>query len=243
MKEVGNRGGRQALDERIILLDEMGLRSNLLRFLVYAVSVLGNREARPGSRAWASSHPARAGGLRQPGDRSRRPRWRGRRRCGGSARAAVADLPEEWRLVREREGESYRWPSGRDQYAPLPRVHGSDACRRSRSDRARGDGSREQVGTRPEVRRRLPQRRLPPAAAGGVRRGGRLRAEPRARRGDPRQRRRAPHVRRRRCPPPALHGALPNPDLQRARSSTPAPGTRSSWSPARTTTRPSSTTH
>jgi hypothetical protein len=28
------------------------------------------------------------------------------------------DLPEEWRLVREREGESYRWPKRRDQYAP-----------------------------------------------------------------------------------------------------------------------------
>ena len=26
------------------------------------------------------------------------------------------DLPEDWRLVREREGESYRWPNGRDHY-------------------------------------------------------------------------------------------------------------------------------
>jgi hypothetical protein len=30
----------------------------------------------------------------------------------------TADLPEEWRLVRERDGESYRWPSGRDRYSP-----------------------------------------------------------------------------------------------------------------------------
>jgi hypothetical protein len=34
------------------------------------------------------------------------------------ARRARADLPEDWRLVREREGESYRWPKGRDRYAP-----------------------------------------------------------------------------------------------------------------------------
>jgi hypothetical protein len=34
------------------------------------------------------------------------------------ARGSRADLPEEWRLVREREGESYRWPKGRDRYAP-----------------------------------------------------------------------------------------------------------------------------
>jgi hypothetical protein len=28
------------------------------------------------------------------------------------------DLPDDWRVVREREGESYRWPSGRDRYSP-----------------------------------------------------------------------------------------------------------------------------
>jgi hypothetical protein len=28
------------------------------------------------------------------------------------------DLPDDWRLVRERDGESYRWPSGRDRYEP-----------------------------------------------------------------------------------------------------------------------------
>jgi hypothetical protein len=43
---------------------------------------------------------------------------------GASARASApdrggpADLPEDWRLVRERDGESYRWPSGRDRYIP-----------------------------------------------------------------------------------------------------------------------------
>jgi hypothetical protein len=42
---------------------------------------------------------------------------------GASAKAAapaprsVADLPEDWRLVRERDSESYRWPNGRDRYA------------------------------------------------------------------------------------------------------------------------------
>jgi hypothetical protein len=35
-----------------------------------------------------------------------------------SARGDPLDLPEDWRLVREREGESYRWPKGRDRYEP-----------------------------------------------------------------------------------------------------------------------------
>jgi hypothetical protein len=34
------------------------------------------------------------------------------------ARAAPADLPRDWRLVREREDESYQWPKRRDRYAP-----------------------------------------------------------------------------------------------------------------------------
>jgi hypothetical protein len=34
------------------------------------------------------------------------------------ARRGAADLPADWRLVREREGESYRWPKRRDRYAP-----------------------------------------------------------------------------------------------------------------------------
>jgi hypothetical protein len=34
------------------------------------------------------------------------------------ARRRTADLPEDWRLVRERDGESYRWPNGRDRYSP-----------------------------------------------------------------------------------------------------------------------------
>src|ERR1700674_282896 len=34
------------------------------------------------------------------------------------ARRRTADLPEAWRLVQERDGESYRWPSGRERYAP-----------------------------------------------------------------------------------------------------------------------------
>ena len=34
------------------------------------------------------------------------------------ARAVSPDLPDDWRLVQEREGESYRWPKRRDRYAP-----------------------------------------------------------------------------------------------------------------------------
>jgi hypothetical protein len=29
----------------------------------------------------------------------------------------IVDLPDDWRAVREREGESYRWPNGRDRYS------------------------------------------------------------------------------------------------------------------------------
>jgi hypothetical protein len=35
---------------------------------------------------------------------------------GGRSRRV--DLPEDWRLVRERDGESYRWPKRHDRYAP-----------------------------------------------------------------------------------------------------------------------------
>jgi hypothetical protein len=31
---------------------------------------------------------------------------------------APADLPDDWRLLQEREGESYRWPKRRDSYSP-----------------------------------------------------------------------------------------------------------------------------
>ena len=34
------------------------------------------------------------------------------------ARGGPLDLPDDWRLVREREGESYRWPNGRDRSMP-----------------------------------------------------------------------------------------------------------------------------
>jgi hypothetical protein len=37
---------------------------------------------------------------------------------GALSHQRTADLPEDWRLVRERDGESYRWPSGRDRYSP-----------------------------------------------------------------------------------------------------------------------------
>jgi hypothetical protein len=34
------------------------------------------------------------------------------------ARPASSDLPEDWRLLHERDGESYRWPKRRDSYSP-----------------------------------------------------------------------------------------------------------------------------
>ena len=40
--------------------------------------------------------------------------WRRGRCC---APGATADLPEDWRLVREREGQSYQWPEEREHYS------------------------------------------------------------------------------------------------------------------------------
>ncbi|HEX5857499.1 MAG TPA: hypothetical protein VFY91_05260 [Microbacterium sp.] len=37
---------------------------------------------------------------------------------GAPARVVLPDLPDDWRLLREREGESYRWPKRRDAYSP-----------------------------------------------------------------------------------------------------------------------------
>jgi hypothetical protein len=39
-------------------------------------------------------------------------------KAAAAARGGPLDLPENWRLVREREGESYRWPNARDRYKP-----------------------------------------------------------------------------------------------------------------------------
>jgi len=39
------------------------------------------------------------------------------RKAAASARRRTADLPEDWSLVREREGESYQWPEERDRYS------------------------------------------------------------------------------------------------------------------------------
>ena len=37
--------------------------------------------------------------------------------AGTSAPRRTFDLPDDWRLVRKRDGESYRWPTGRDRYS------------------------------------------------------------------------------------------------------------------------------
>ena len=39
-------------------------------------------------------------------------------RPGAPLRPASPDLPEDWRLLHERDGESYRWPKRRDGYSP-----------------------------------------------------------------------------------------------------------------------------
>jgi hypothetical protein len=42
---------------------------------------------------------------------------RARGKAVAPARRRKADLPDDWRLVREREGESYQWPDERDRYS------------------------------------------------------------------------------------------------------------------------------
>jgi hypothetical protein len=37
--------------------------------------------------------------------------------AGHPDRREPGDLPQDWRVVRERKGESYRWPQGRDRYS------------------------------------------------------------------------------------------------------------------------------
>ena len=38
------------------------------------------------------------------------------------ARPRTTDLPDDWHVVRERDGEAYRWPSGRDRRSRLMAV-------------------------------------------------------------------------------------------------------------------------
>src|SRR5688500_3186388 len=38
-------------------------------------------------------------------------------KAAASARRRTEDLPEDWSLVREREGQSYQWPQERDEYS------------------------------------------------------------------------------------------------------------------------------
>ena len=38
-------------------------------------------------------------------------------RTAATATEPTADLPEDWRLVREREGQSYQWPGAREHYS------------------------------------------------------------------------------------------------------------------------------
>jgi hypothetical protein len=39
-------------------------------------------------------------------------------KAAARTRARAADLPEDWRVLRDRKGESYGWPKRRDRYAP-----------------------------------------------------------------------------------------------------------------------------
>ena len=117
--------------------------------------------------------------------------------AGPGSAGSRLDLPEDWRLVREREGESYSWPNGRDRYKPYRVFIGT----------TRAEGA-VQVGLGETIRKNKwgrdrkyivaflsagsPQQPLVEFAAADDYEG-----DPRARRGHPWQRRRAAHVWRR----------------------------------------------
>ena len=157
------------------------------------------------------------------------------------ARGRPLDLPENWRLVREREGESYRWPNGRDRYEPYrvfmgtTRTEGAvqvglgETIRKNKWGRDRkyvvaflSAGSPQQPLVEFVAADDYEQTRELVAVIRGSDGGRRMYSV-----GD------------------ALPASTPNafePRSTTTESSTRARGTRSSWSPARTTTTQSSTT-
>jgi hypothetical protein len=132
---------------------------------------------------------------------------RGSGQAAAPARGERADLPEDWRPVRTRDGESYQWPEERDRYSRYRVFLGT----------TRAEGAvHKQVGARPKVRRRLPEQWIPAAAAGRVRRSRRLRRDTRARRSHPGERRGAAYVRGGRHASRRVRERFPNSDVQRA---------------------------
>ena len=170
--------------------------------------------ARSGSGARPTSDAARTGRLPRSDHRARRWRWRfwkesrcSRRADGRSPRGLAARAGAGGAVVPVAG-------SARALLA-LPRLHWHDAWRRRRSHRTRRSDSQEQVGSRPEVRRRIPEQRISAPAAGRVRCGRRLPGDKGAGRSHPRERRGPAYVRRRRRASGCLRGTLPNPDVQR----------------------------
>ena len=76
------------------------------------------------------------------------------------ALAEALDLPEGWRLVRGREGESYRWLNGRDRFKPY-RVFIGTTRAEGAVQIGLGETIRKNKWGRDRVRRRLPERWIP----------------------------------------------------------------------------------
>jgi hypothetical protein len=62
------------------------------------------------------THLAEAG-FENPVIKPARTRAESRKTASPRGRKAKADLPDDWSLVWEREGESYQWPDGRERYS------------------------------------------------------------------------------------------------------------------------------
>ena len=157
------------------------------------------------------------------------------------AHARPAELPEDWRLVRERDGESYRWPKRRDHYTPYRVFMGT-----TRAEGAVQVALGETIRTNAWGRDRKyvvaflssgsPQEPLVEfVATDDYEQTRELVAVIRGSDGDDA------------CTAPVTPFPRSTPNAFEPRSTTigspiRAPGTRSSWSPARTTTRRCSTT-
>ena len=156
-------------------------------------------------------------------------------------RAGPQDLPLDWRLVREREGESYGWPNGRDRYVPYrvflgtTRAEGAvqiglgETIRENKWGRDRkyvvaflSAGSPQQPLSSLSKPTTTSRRASSSQSSAAVTAGAACMASV------------TPYQ-------PSTPEAF-EPRSTTSEWSTRAPGTRSSWSPAKTTTRRSSTT-
>jgi hypothetical protein len=151
------------------------------------------------------------------------------------------DLPEDWRLLRLRDGESYGWPNGRDRYERyrvfLGTTRAEGAVQIGLGETLRqNEWGRDREHVVAFLSAGSPQQPLVEfVAADDYEQTRELLAVIRGSDGGRRIYGSGDAL-------PAVYTERFEPSYTTSESSTPAPGTRSSWSLARTTTRRCSTT-